>query len=121
VTYENEVVVAQRAGRAMDYVIPPDTVVIENPAAVVDAYADRHGVRDVADAFVAFLTEPEQQAAMTKYGLRPVVNGVPADGFPAAGATFSISDVGGWEKVKADVFADGALYDRALARAQARK
>jgi sulfate/thiosulfate transport system substrate-binding protein len=115
VTYENEVVVAKLAGRPMDYVVPPDTVVIENPAAVVDAYAERHGVRDVAEAFVAFLTEPEQQSAMAKYGLRPVVEGVPVDGLPPLGRTFRVSDVGGWEAARTDVFAEGALYDRAYA------
>lgn len=119
ITYENEVIVAQRAGKSMAYVIPASTIVIENPAAVVDVYAARHGTLDLAEAFVSFLTEPAQQAAMAQYGLRPVVAGVEAAGFPALGRTFRVSDLGGWSAVKAAYFAEGALYDRALARARA--
>jgi sulfate/thiosulfate-binding protein len=119
VTYENEIVVARRAGKAIDLVMPSSTIVIENPAVVVDTYADRHSVRDVADAFVAFLRAPEQQAAMVEYGLRPVVDGVDASAFPAASDTFRVSDLGGWAAVKASVFEDGALYDRAAARGRA--
>ncbi|MBK9367424.1 MAG: sulfate ABC transporter substrate-binding protein [Deltaproteobacteria bacterium] len=118
ISYENELVVAALAGQKLDTVIPKSTVIIENPAAVVDVYAERHGVTDLADAFVAFLTEPAQQEALAKYGLRPVVDGVPVAGFPALGDTFTAADLGGWASLKTTVFADGALYDRALTRAQ---
>ncbi|NLY95260.1 MAG: sulfate ABC transporter substrate-binding protein, partial [Myxococcales bacterium] len=44
ITYENEILVGQAAGKKYEYVIPRSTVLIENPVAVVDAYAKRHGV-----------------------------------------------------------------------------
>lgn len=118
ITYENEAIVARMAGQAMEYVIPDATIVIENPAAVVDTYADRHGTRDLATAFVAFLTEPEQQQAMVTYGLRPVVTGVSAESLPPVKQPFTVAELGGWEAIKALVFADGALYDRALGQAR---
>src|SRR6185503_7175675 len=73
ITYENEVIVAKQAGKEMDYVTPPSTILIENPTVVVDSYAKKHGNQDVADAFVAFCHTPEAQAAYAKYGLRPVL------------------------------------------------
>lgn len=118
VTYENEVVVARRGGQPIDYVVPSPTLVIENPAAVVDAYAAKRGTTDVARAFVEFLTEPAQQEAMVRYGLRPVVPGVDAVGLPAAEAVFTVGDLGGWSAVQQGVFGEGALYDRALERAR---
>lgn len=118
VTYENEAVVARKAGKKMDYVLPTPTVVIENPVAVVDAYAARHGTEELARAFVNFLTEPAQQAAMSEYGLRPVVPGTPDGDLPPLPATFTVGDLGGWTAVKERVFAEGALYDQALAAAR---
>src|SRR5439155_12066631 len=50
ITYENEVLTAQKAGLPDEMVIPPSTVMIENPAAVVDANAKAHCVQDVANA-----------------------------------------------------------------------
>jgi sulfate transport system substrate-binding protein len=118
ITYENEVLGARRAGRAMDYVVPPGTVRIDNPIAVVDVYADKHGVRDVAEAFVAFVTTPEAQRAFADYGLRPVDPSVLPPGLPTPTDTFTVTDLGGWDAVRASVFADGAAYDRALALAR---
>ena len=51
VTYENEVLVSRKAGSQIDYVVPRSTILIENPAAVVDAYAAKHGTRALADRF----------------------------------------------------------------------
>ena len=64
ITYENEVLVGLKAGRAYDYIVPRATILIENPAAVVDTYADKHGNRDLADAFVAFLDQPDGAAGL---------------------------------------------------------
>ena len=42
ITYENEVLTAQKAGLPDQMVIPPSTVLIENPVAVVDKNAQKH-------------------------------------------------------------------------------
>lgn len=119
ITYENEVLVTKQAGKAIDYVVPPSTIRIENPAVVVDAYAKDHGTLAVADAFVAFLHTPEAQAAYVKHGLRPVESSVAAD-LPAVSDLFDVRDLGGWTGVRASLFAPGAGYDRALAQANPR-
>jgi len=114
ITYENEVLIARKDGSALDYVVPPSTILIENPMAVVDTYADKHGNADLASAFVAYCQSPEAQRAYAEYGLRPVdAAQTPAD-LPKPSDLFTIRDLGGWDKVKADVFAAGGVYDQAL-------
>ncbi len=118
ITYENEVLVGRKAGRTYDYIVPAATILIENPVAVVDQYTDRHGNRDLAEGFVAFLTTPEAQNAFVEFGLRPVdpkVAQESADRFPAVKDLFSIRDLGGWPGVAQTLFAPGAACDRAAA------
>lgn len=118
ITYENEVLVAKQEGKAMDYVVPPSTVVIENPIAVVDAYAKKNGNEDLAAAFVDFCLSAEAQKAFAAYGLRPSdPSAVPAT-LPPVTDPFTVRDLGGWAQVKDTLFADGAAYDRALAAAK---
>jgi sulfate transport system substrate-binding protein len=117
ITYENEVLVAREAGKAMDYVVPPSTILVENPAAVVDTYAEKHGNGEVAKAFVEYLGTPAAQAAFTRYGLRPITGEVP-DAFGEPADLFTIRDLGDWGAVQKDLFGKGALYDRALERSQ---
>jgi sulfate transport system substrate-binding protein len=115
-TYENEVLVARQAGKQMDYVVPHSTILIENPAAVVDKYAASHGTTEVANAFVAYLHTPEAQKAYAQYGLRPVDAAAMPPDLPPVSDAFTIRDIGGWDKVLADVFEKGAAYDRAMAK-----
>jgi sulfate transport system substrate-binding protein len=119
VTYENEVLVARAAGQPMDYVVPAATIRIDNPAAVVDAWAEKHGNQDLAREFVAFLVSPEAQRAFARFGLRPVDDAVAQEtsaALPRPADLFTIDDLGGWAKVRAEVFAPGGTYDRAVAR-----
>jgi sulfate transport system substrate-binding protein len=118
ITYENEVLVARQAGKAMDYVIPSSTILIENPVAVVDEYVEKHGTRDVAEAFVAFLQTPEVQRMYARYGLRAIDQNVAretAAQYPAIPDLFTITDLGGWPAVTKSIFDKGALFDRASA------
>ena len=119
ITYENEALVARKAGKEMDYVIPRSTIRIENPVAVVHEYAEKHGNLDVAQGFVDFLATPEVQRMFAEYGLRPVdrtVEGEVAARFPAVADLFTIADLGGWPQVTQTLFAQGAVFDRASAR-----
>ena len=119
ITYENEILVGRSNGQRYDYVVPESTILIENPAAVVDAYADRHGTRELARAFVEFLWTPEAQRAYAEHGLRPVDEGVAreVDGrFPSVADLFTIRDLGGWAEMRRAVFDEGGVYERALAR-----
>lgn len=120
ITYENEVLVARAAGRPMDYVVPPSTIVIENPVAVVDGYVDRRGTRAAAEALVAWLHTDEAQAVYARHGLRPVQASLIPSDWPRPEDAFRVADFGGWPALTQRLFADGALYDRALAQAQGR-
>lgn len=113
VTYENEVLVAKKEGQAMDYVVPPSTILIENPVAVVDTYAKKHGNEDIAAEFVAFVQTEPAQRAFAEYGLRPVLESVTPAGLPQPQDLFTIRDLGGWDSTKKGVFGDGGVYDRA--------
>lgn len=121
ITYENEVLVGRKSGETYEYVVPKATILIENPAAVVDKYADKHGNRDLAEAFVAFLATPEAQRAFAEYGLRPVDPGVAKETvkrFPAVRDLFGIRDLGGWAQVEKTLFAPDGAYERAMAAAR---
>jgi sulfate transport system substrate-binding protein len=121
ITYENEIFAGRAKGQRYDYVVPRSTLLIENPVAVVDGYAERHGAGELARAFVAFLWTPEAQRLFARHGLRPVVPAVAAevqDGFPAVADLFTIRDLGGWADVERVVFAPGGVYDQALARSR---
>jgi sulfate transport system substrate-binding protein len=62
VTYENELLLQRRRiGVDVTYIVPPATLLIEGPAAVVDAVVRRHGNRAVAEAFLAFLHSPARR------------------------------------------------------------
>ena len=118
ITYENEVLVGRQAGRDYEYVVPRSTILIENPVAVVDAYADKHGNRDLAQAFVDFLRTPEAQRAFAQHGYRPVDDAVGKEvegRFPKIQDLFTIRDLGGWPEVQKALFAPGAVYDRVAA------
>ena len=122
ITYENEVLTARQAGQKMDYVIPSSTILIENPVAVIDTYADKRGTRELAEEFVRFLVAPEAQRMFADYGYRPVnarVREETASKFPATGDVFTIADLGGWPDVVKALFAPDAAFDRAQSRVAA--
>jgi sulfate/thiosulfate transport system substrate-binding protein len=100
--YENEAILAQQQGEELDYVVPDQTILIENPVATVNESNNL----DKAKAFVDFLYTPEAQEIFVAKGYRPVVDGVPgADEFPTPPKLFEIDKFGGWGDVN-DTFFD---------------
>ena len=88
--YENEAILAQQQGEDVDYVIPDETILIENPIAVVNESDDP----ELAQQFVDFLYTPEAQEIFASKGYRPVVEGVQgADEFPTPSKLFEIDEV----------------------------
>jgi sulfate transport system substrate-binding protein len=116
VTYENELLPRVKSGRPYEIIVPAETVWIENPAAVVDTYADRHKAKDLAEAFVAFLHGPEAQAAFVELGFRPLDRGAsalaPAATLPQPARLFTIADLGGWDQVSNKLFGAQGLWTR---------
>lgn len=121
INYENEVLLAKQKGESLPYVVPTDVnISIDNPIAVVDANVDKHGTREVAEAFVEYLYTPEAQEEFAKVGFRPVDPTVAekyASQFPKINKLFTVQDLGGWDKVQAEFFDDGAAFDKILAEA----
>lgn len=111
VTYENELLLRRKEGKAIPYVVPPATLLIESPAAVVETSVERHGNRKVAEAFLAFLLAPRGQAILAEYGFRPVIAGVPAPtAEPMPAKLFTMADLGGWARVEADLYGPEGLW-----------
>lgn len=116
VTYENELLPRVKSGRPYEIIVPAETVWIENPAAVVDTYADRHKAKDLAEAFVAFLHGPEAQAAFIELGFRPLdrtaQTPAAAAGLAQPARLFTIADLGGWEQVSTTLFGPQGLWTK---------
>lgn len=118
VTYENELLARISNGVKYDIVVPKRTILIENPAAVIDSYADEHGVREVADAFVAFLHGSEAQDIFAKHGFRPVEAATAArwqSDFIQPEELFDISYLGGWKEVASTLYSPRGIWYQVLA------
>lgn len=115
VNYENELLLAQSKGEKEPYVIPDVNISIENPVAVVDTYAKKHGTTEVANAFVRYLYSPEAQREFASVGFRPVEASVvreTANKFPRIRSLSAAKDFGGWDAIQKKFFADGAIFDQ---------
>ncbi|HSM84296.1 MAG TPA: sulfate ABC transporter substrate-binding protein [Nodosilinea sp.] len=119
INYENEVLLAAQNGEEQPFIIPDVNISIDNPIAVVDANVDKHGTREVAEAFVEFLFTPEAQREFAKVGFRPVDPTVAeefADQYPKVDTLFTVADLDGWDAVQEKFFADGAIFDQIQAK-----
>ena len=74
--YENEAILAQQQGEELDYIVPDETLLIENPVAVVNESEDP----ELAQAFVDFLYTPEAQEIFVEQGLPAGRRGRPGRG-----------------------------------------
>lgn len=140
ITYENEIYAGLLAGAAGEYeiVYPTSTILIENPVAVVDSYVDKHGTREVAEAFVNFLWSADAQRAFANHGFRPVNPTTRADvgivdeveatptpeatpevvtvelnpeiTFPGVEDLFTIAEFGGWGEARPTYFGDNGIF-----------
>jgi sulfate/thiosulfate-binding protein len=105
ISYENEAIATERAGKPVEHVIPPQTFKIENPLAVVNA--SQH--LDAAVAFKNFQYTAAAQKVWAQAGFRPVDPAVAADfrdQYPAPAKLWTIADLGGWGT------ADPQLFDK---------
>jgi sulfate/thiosulfate transport system substrate-binding protein len=103
--YENEAIQAQEEGVELEYIIPDDTLLIENPAAVTTEAQDP----EAAQALLDYIWTDEGQQTLADYGYRPVVESVLAentDKLPEVPGLFTIEEFGGWDKVDTEFFDD---------------
>jgi len=99
IAYENEAITARQAGEELDYVIPDETIMIENPiAATTDA-------KPGAQEFVDWLRTEAAQKVFAEKGYRSVLPElVDKKTFPDPKTLFTIDDLGGWDTVTAEFF-----------------
>ena len=105
ISYENEAIHAERQGKPVEHINPPQTFKIENPVAVIKSspHADK------AKALANFLFTPQGQRLWAEAGFRPVDPAVAADfteDYPSPEKLWTIADLGGWDVV------DPALFDK---------
>ena len=99
-SYENEAIAAKAAGEDIDYTVPDQNLLIENPAAVVNT-----GNVAKATAYLDFVNSAAGQKIFGDHGYRPVDKAVAKDfDFPQPAQLSTIADLGGWKKVKTEFF-----------------
>jgi sulfate/thiosulfate transport system substrate-binding protein len=99
--YESEAIAAQKAGDAIQYVVPKQTILIQTPIAVTAK------APSPAKAFLAWQWSAAGQTIWAQQGYRPVLASVAkkfASQFPTPAQLFTIDDLGGWTKVTDQFF-----------------
>jgi sulfate transport system substrate-binding protein len=98
-----------------EVVLPPVSILAEPTVSVVDGYADKHGTRAVAEAYLKDLYTDEAQELVARRGYRPRSPATAAKyaaKFPKL-TLFTIAEVfGGWPNAQATHFADGGTFDQ---------
>jgi sulfate/thiosulfate-binding protein len=99
-SYENEAIEARQAGADFDYVVPPQTLLIQNPVALTK------DAGKAARAFLDYQLGTEGQTDYAKQGFRPLDRSIkskvegannPSDPFPTPKTLLTIDkDFGGW-------------------------
>jgi sulfate transport system substrate-binding protein len=99
--YENEAIAAQQAGQDIDYVVPDQTILIQNPIAVTTTSKDPAKAKE----FIAFLRSKQGQQIFQSKGYRPVDESlVDKSKFPTPSGLFKIDKLGGWSTVNDKFF-----------------
>jgi sulfate transport system substrate-binding protein len=120
ISWENEAHLASRelGEGQFDIVVPSLSILAEPPVAIVDRITLRRKTTEVARAYLEHLYSPEAQEIIAKHYYRPRNEAILkkyAKIFPDV-KMVTIADLGGWDKVQAEHFADGGLFDRIYAK-----
>jgi sulfate/thiosulfate transport system substrate-binding protein len=100
-SYENEALTGQAKGLDIDYVVPDETILIQNPIAATLKAEDPK----LAKAFVDYTRTPAAQKIFAAAGYRSVrPELVDAQRFPTPSGLFKIGRFGGWSRVNDDFF-----------------
>ena len=120
VTFESEVssIRLEYAKSGLEIVYPSLSVQADFPVAVVDKVVDRHGTRDVANAYLQFLYSEAGQEILAKGFNRvhsPAVAARYKSQFPDIKLVTIDQKFGGWEQVTKVHFANGGVLDQLIA------
>ncbi|WP_426071554.1 sulfate ABC transporter substrate-binding protein [Janthinobacterium sp. DSP2-3-3] len=117
IAWENEAYLAVKelGPTKFDIITPSVSILAEPPVAVVDKFADKHGTRKVAEAYLNYLYTDEAQDIIAKNYYRPATDKAAkkyASQF-AKVKLFTIEQVaGGWTTAQKAHFADGGIFDQ---------
>lgn len=116
-TFENEValIVKELGPEAVEAVVPPTSILAENPIVWVDKVVKKRGTEKQAKAYLEFLYSPEAQELAAKYYFRPLDEKHAAKypgRFPAI-TLFSVPETfGSWEVAQRTHFGEGGVFDQ---------
>jgi sulfate transport system substrate-binding protein len=116
-TFENEAAQVQKnfADDALEVVVPPASILAENPVAWVDRNVERHHTEAVARAYLEFLYSDAGQELAAKYFFRPKNQTVLAK-YAARFKPlelFTVNEIaGGWPQAQQVHFSDGGIFDQ---------
>jgi sulfate/thiosulfate-binding protein len=113
ISYENEAISARANGQDVDYVVPDQSVLIENPAAVTKSASK------AAKSFLSYVESEKGQEIFASKGFRPVLAGTkigtvkgandPSNPFPKVKQLTTIAQLGGWKVVNDKFFGDNGI------------
>jgi len=116
-TFENEAALIQKqfGTDQLEIVVPPASILAENPVAWVDKFVKKHGTEAVARAYLEYLFSDTGQELAARHNFRPrnpAILAKHADHFKTL-ELFTVQDVaGGWPKAQREHFADGGIFDQ---------
>jgi sulfate transport system substrate-binding protein len=116
--WENEAFLAMNEFGKGEYevVVPSVSILAEPPVTLVDKVVEKHGTREVAEAYLQHLYSPRGQQLAAKHYYRPAISeSISAEERNrfAAVELFTIDEVfGGWDKAQATHFDDGGIFDQ---------
>lgn len=119
-SWENEafLVLREFGTDRFETVYPSLSIRAEPPVAVVDKVVERHGTRQVAEAYVQYLFSAEGQEIAARHFYRPrqtASAGQFAERFPQI-TLFTVDEAfGGWRKAQARHFDDHGIFDQIYA------
>jgi len=115
--WENEAYLAVKelGPDKVEIVVPSLSILAEPPVTLVDKFADKHGTRKVAEAYLQYLYSEEGQDIAGKHYYRPIDKKVAAKYAKtfAPVKLITIDEVfGGWQKAQKTHFEDGGSFDQ---------
>ena len=109
ISYENEAITAQEKKVPVDYVVPDQTLLIQNPIAVTQTSKNKAK----AEALVTYLRTEPAQKIFAEHGYRPVVEALQdTTKFPNPPGLFTIEKFGGWTAVDEKFFSDNGIVGK---------
>jgi sulfate transport system substrate-binding protein len=99
-----------------EIVVPKLSILAEPPVALVDKNVDKHGTREVAQAYLQYLYSPEGQKIAARHYYRPrypqYAEQKDIARFPKVELVTIEGVFGSWAKAQATHFAEGGVFDQ---------